>query len=363
MDSKNIIDIHNAIIQSFLDEEKMLPVLQKRITDLKNLYDDEKMSTRLKDDILKDVQECSDRYEKISTKRDMHFYILESTLLLEEYKKELSNTVEINFMGQRINTDTSKIDKIHYEFMNLIKKFRLVKSTVSKCDTECPTCHNTLDESIVDNSSTIACKHCGTEKDVLQLTFSYKDTDRINITSKYTYDRRVHFRECINQFQGKQNSTIRPEVYSKLIEQLELYGLVREGDLPQKIKYEQVTKDHISLFLKEIGYVNHYEDLNLIYHTITGNELDDISHLEDALMDDFDKLSNIYNEEYVKTNKISRKNFINTQYVLYQLLKRRKYPCSKKDFSFLKTIERKGFHDDICSHLFKLLSWNFKPAL
>ena len=121
---------------------------------------------------------------------------------------------------------------------------------------------------------------------------------------------------------------------------------------------KKVSKYHISIFLKEIGYAKHYEDLNLIYHVITDNKLHDISHLEDVLMEDFDKLSKLYDEEYIKTRKIPRKNFINTQYVLYQLLKRHKYPCNKSDFSFLKTAERKEFHDDICTHLFKKLGWN-----
>jgi hypothetical protein len=106
---------------------------------------------------------------------------------------------------------------------------------------------------------------------------------------------------------------IRKEVYDKLIRQLELHGLVREGDLPKSIKYEKVTKFHIGLFLKEINSAKHYEDINLIYHVITGKALNDITHLEDVLMDDFDRLSDLYNEQYIKTKKIHRKNFINTR--------------------------------------------------
>ena len=53
---------------------------------------------------------------------------------------------------------------------------------------------------------------------------SYKDVERVNMATikitKYTYDRKIHFRDCINQFQGKQNATIDKKVYDKLIEQL-----------------------------------------------------------------------------------------------------------------------------------------------
>ena len=79
-------------------------------------------------------------------------------------------------------------------------------------------------------------------------------------------------------------------------------------------------------------------------------------------MADFDTLSELYDREYIQTKKINRKNFINTQYVLYELLKRHKHACNIEDFNFLKTTERKAFHDNICSDLFKKLGWNFSPV-
>ena len=57
--------------------------------------------------------------------------------------------------------------------------------------------------------------------------------------------------------------------------------------------------------------------------------------------------------------KIDRKSFINVQYVLFQLLRRHKYPCKREDFNILKTLDRKAFHDDIMKELFEELNWNF----
>jgi hypothetical protein len=360
--NNNIIDIHNSILQSFEDDNKLLPEIKIRIENLKVIYDNTD-DIGIKDKISKEIITLEEKFSSISSNEDYFFYILQSTVLLDEYKDELNKPIEINFMGEKTVTNTEKADKIYQNFIDLIQN--VYPNSIPVIETEkiqdtdkCPTCKCVADELAIDIPNILVCK-CGTERDSMLLTFSYKDSERINVTTKYTYDRRIHFRECINQFQGKQNSTIKQEVYDKLIEQLSSHGLVREGSFPQTIKYEKVTKYHISVFLKEIGFANHYEDLNLIYHVITGNELDDISHLEKVLMDDFDKLSKIYDEEYIKTQKILRKNFINTQYVLYQLLKRHKYPCNASDFTFLKTIERKGFHDEICSHLFRLLGWNF----
>jgi hypothetical protein len=340
----------------------MLPVLKKRMDELKYILEDDKeMNPKMRKKISTEIEEINHRYNIISSKEELHFYTLNSAKLINDYKKEMNKPIQMNFMGGPVKVDNKTINEIYKKFIKIIRDIYTIKETCIDDTDVCPTC-GTSSNYVVNNINIKICMSCGTERDTLHIAFSYKDTDRINISTKYQYDRKIHFRECINQFQGKQNISVKPEVYEKLINHLEIHGLVREGDLPKKIKFEKVTKHHISIFLKEIGFPNHYEDLNLIYHNITGNELDDITHLETILMEDFDKLSKIYDEVYVKTRKITRKNFINTQYVLYQLLKRHKYPCSRNDFSFLKTIERKGFHDDICSDLFEKLGWSFKSV-
>ena len=89
--------------------------------------------------------------------------------------------------------------------------------------------------------------------------------------------------------------------------------------------------------------------LKYIYHKITDHEIPDITHLENNLMSDFDSLLEMYDSTF-KTN---RKNFINNQYVLYQLLRKYKYNCRKEDFQFLKTNDRKYRQASIISTLAK----------
>ena len=97
------------------------------------------------------------------------------------------------------------------------------------------------------------------------------------------------------------------------------------------------------MFLKELGCSKYYEDIVYIYHKITGHKIPDITHLENNLMADFDMLLETYDSVPLNkllllppwsTAKTERKNFINNQYVLYQLLRKYKYPCRKEDFSF-----------------------------
>lgn len=201
---------------------------------------------------------------------------------------------------------------------------------------------------------------CGSQQEVFFYTSSYKDIDRVNISAKYTYDRKVHFRDCINQYQGKQNSTIDQKVYDDLEDQFIKHHLLSGNkNTSKEIRFKKIDKDHIQLFLKELGYCKHYENVNLIHYNLTGIKPDDISYLEDKLLEDFDALTELYDRKY--KHKIERKNFINTQYVLYQLLARHKHKCRKEDFTILKTIDRKSFHDSITQDLFSCLGYNHVP--
>lgn len=360
-ESCDILETHKHILQMLDEEHQKLPLLQKHINDLEALLEEDTLSDRVRANAVAEMKRLRDHKHKIARRETYYFYILRVSDIIDEYQRELNTPVNVFFVGAAQPVDTTKIDKIRKRYMDLIRFMypTYYRHVYSASPTRCDVCEQPIDT--IETPTSHVCTTCGREEDSLRLAFSYKDADRINITQKYVYERRVHFRECINQLQGKQNCTIGPEVHEKLEREIERHGLSHPGDLPRSIKYERVTKHHISIFLKNIGFTKHYKNLNLIYHEITESPLDDITHLEGALMDDFDKLSKLYDNEYIKTNKLKRKNFINMQYVLFQLLRRHKYPCTIEDFNFLKTIERKFFHDDICYKLFAKLGWNFTP--
>lgn len=352
----NILTIHNEILAQFKSLEKEIPKLKETLECLQSLGYRNTL-------IEQQMNSLENTIKTIENKEDYYYYVLEVTSIIEEYKKELSKPIEVSFMGEQIKPNTSYKDELTERFMNIAQKFtnRYHSNINSEVSMECDYCNEPMMEKV--DGINIVCKSCGVQKDIPNITFSYKDVNRINITSRYTYDRRIHFKDSINQFQGKQNSTIADDVFEKLKRQFERHGLVdKKYSTSDKRRYSKVTKDHIYMFLKENDDSNHYEDANLIYHKITGKPLHDISYLEEKLMEDFDKLSELYDEIYIKNKKTTRKNFINTQYVLYQLLKRHNHPCDKNEFNFLKTTERKSYHDDIVSKLFSVLEFKFSPT-
>jgi hypothetical protein len=360
---QNILNIDEDIKNKFKEDRDKLEEYIDKLNSVNKTLTFDNLPKRIKDNLLESSEKLSLKIKDIKNRSSESFYISETAYYLEEYKQILKIPIKLNFMGKKIDTHSiDKKDEITEKYIDVANKYipllALSKSTNnSELKIECIHCNNKKNFDIIDNYVYV-CIDCGNQIEVFLYTMSYKDTDRVNISAKYTYDRKVHFRDCINQYQGKQNSTIEPKVYEDLTREFDNHHLLLNRS-DKKERYSKITKDNVLMFLKELQYTKHYENVNLIHYNFTGIHPPDLSHIEDKLLDDFDILTDLYDKRYKCDKKIDRKNFINTQYVLYQFLNRHKFPCKKEDFNILKTIDRKSFHDDICIGLFAELGWNF----
>lgn len=289
----------------------------------------------------------------------LDFYISETLDIIEQYKNFLKIPKKISFIGTPVKTDNDNTSKkLISSYMAIAKKYidtSVYDQHQSKKDILCMNCNEPLELEITDENS-IVCNHCSSEQQVSNQITSFADTERINISNKFAYDRKTHFRECINQYHGKQNVCIPQQVYDDLEKQFIFHGLLDMNATTKTERYKNVTKKNIMMFLKEMGYSKHYENINLIYTTITGVKLDDISYIYENILADFDILSELYDKKFANQN---RKNFINTQYVLFQILRKNNHNCKRDDFTNLKTIDRKFFHENILKSLFEDLGWNY----
>ena len=212
---------------------------------------------------------------------------------------------------------------------------------------ECKECKGT--NFISDRNKTI-CTNCGLESIIYEnMEMGYKDIDHININKTYTYEKLCHFKDTVIRFQSKQNKYIPDKVFEDLNEMLKNHGLYEQ----RKIK---ITIQHIRDFLHELGYNKYYEDIQLIWSEITGNEKRDISNIEEALFKDFNSLVLVFYNLYN-----NRKNFLNSQYVLKQLLRRYNYELKDSELIMLKTTARIKEHDEMYEKCCENLNWNFKP--
>jgi len=354
----DIIYIDNKIKEKFNEKYDNLGNLRKVLSDLEKTFNKNIVNDKYVSILKNNIESIKKKISNIEENTDYNYYILESIPYIEEYKKIINTPIKMNFIGKIEYNNKDKTDIVK-KYLDIVYKYTDFYINVdNKKTNNCLKCNENNSFDITDNNTCI-CINCGMTTDILCFKSSYKDTDRVNISNKYSYDRKIHFRDCMNQYQGKQNCTIEKEVYEKLEKEFDRHHLLL-GNINNErdYRFSKISKKHVFMFLKELNFNKHYENINLIHYNLTGVKPDDITHLEEILLNDFDELTLLYDKKY--RNKITRINFINTHHVLYQLLKRHNHICKKEDFSILKTIERQTFHDNIMEELFVQLNWKYE---
>ena len=274
--------------------------------------------------------------EKKDNDNGIQDIILQFNTILEELKEKnivfYSDRLSYYLKKYRMNT----VYTIYNPFEdNKIKVKRKKKNYYCKCF-----------EKGEDSSGNSICKNCGKIYNELEETINYSDYSRVNITQRFHYEKRCHFRDTINQYQGKQNKYIPQKVFDDVNYMIEMHGL----------DINNVTIKHIGMFLSETKNSKYYEDKQLIYSIITKKEKPDISKYEKKLFEDFEKLV----EVFLKI-KGERKNFLHAHYVLTQLLLRQGVKLPENSLNSLRTPARLREHDDIYQRCCDILGWNFNP--
>lgn len=163
---------------------------------------------------------------------------------------------------------------------------------------------------------------------------------------KTNYSRFNHFIESMKKYQGKNKINLNKNKIKELTDLIFLF-------FPDK---NEITRsDIISIFKTYSINIKGFE--NALYYHITKKYIDDLSEIETKILEVFKKFSKEYDE--LKKNEKNRKKFLYSQYVLYHLLKKNNHIFELKNFTMIKTEERKNKHDKICKKIFNNLNWKF----
>lgn len=306
------------------------------------------------------IKRLIQKIENISTGSLLKKYEELTCELLEEYREILTIPVKIAFLSKSKpkNNNSSKKKKLLEEYLSIAGNFIDI-STKPDLDMENKTvwiCSNCSSPDYEDNDFEKICTDCGLKLSKISEQTTFRDTERLNLHTKYRYEKKLHFKECIQQYQGKQNKRIEPEIYELADNWLRMHGLIADAENKSE-KYKNVTKAHIKLFMTESEnpqITKHYEDLNLIYFNMTGIPCPDISHLEDILYAQFDKLV----DAFLYLEGIERVNFLNGQFTLRKLLLINNEPFNQEDFPGLKTVGRRDEHETLWAEMIKIAGIN-----
>ena len=304
----------------------------------------------------KRADELRKKIKDLESTIELMLYIFRTQDMLEEYRKLMRIEKGSSFLRlepTKYNENESRMNIIEGNYLRIAREYAEIENIEQKAQKMiCPDCQGIYFTQSSEEDSIFICQQCFIEIEILDDTPSYKDTDRVNMASKYTYTKKGHFCNAIKRFQGVQN--IEPKkieiAVSVLKEEMMKHNLVSEQGL-----FNSVTKDHLYMFLSECGLSERYDDLNLLYYIITDVPCPDISEYEDYLYEDFDLLE----EAYQKVKEPDRPNSLNVNYKLYKLLQRRGYPCKKEDFYILKTKAKEDEHNEKMKECWDVLEWTW----
>ena len=310
-------------------------------------------------DILRQIEHIEQLEEQ---SRQQDFYEFNSKEIIDRYKQCITHVVYTDFMTPTKVKDISPEQRaLRDELIHLVESVfgpEAVEKVVIRKQQSCNS--SVTREDIGGDGVIVECTEPemdDNEEDWNSMV--YNDINRINFNIKFKYDKRLHFKETINQYQGLQHKHIPQEVYNDLLEMIEKHGLCDHTKTDAKEKFAKLRKEHITMFLSESDHAIYYEDKQLIYSKITSHPCPNIQRFEKGLFSDFEQLVEVFLQ--LPDDKVDRKNFLNTHYVLRQLLRKRGVIVPEHDLNIIKTPARIRAHDDIYQMCCERLGWNFEP--
>lgn len=326
-DNVDINNIHRKIMKSFDEYKNNIENYEK----YRDILKDDSKNTEEIDEFINDIKNCISE----------NFYISDSYDILAEYNEILNTPIKKSFVKKSTDTNIEKKNSLISAYLKIIEKYHISPVFFDSKKLSCNNCGHT--EFSVIHECIHLCKKCYSQQYIVNNNMNYDDSSRINTSSKYMYECKKHFKDCIYHYQGIENCNIPEHIYEKLDSLMKLY----------KMDTKNLSKNMLKLLLVEAGYQKYMKNLNLIFNTITQTNLNDISHLESKLLEDFDKFIKVHEDEFNRDKKKS----ICTHYILYQLLKKHNHPVDQFDFNILKTDDIKAYHDEKTRIIFDKLGW------
>jgi hypothetical protein len=345
----NIFTIDNFIKSYLLKEVEYLESFKKELSRIIWIADNGEQSDR---PIAKNkLIPLRDKILDIESTFKYGLYVLRTADIIEAYRKlNPRQSFMQTKMSENDLENERKKQNIMFRYLSIAREYIDIDYHQKTQLLMCPEC-NCVD--IVEyEDSMYVCKNpeCSVRFNILDDTACYRDTERVNMCAKYKYSRKAHFIEAMLKFQGKQNTTIEPQVFEILKSEIRKHNLTTHAG--QK---NGVTKDSLYMFLIENGLKKYYEDINLLYFMIAGVTPPDISHLESQLLILFNQVDEV--EPLVKNPE--RKNSLNVNFKLYKLLQILDYECRKDDFYILKTPNKEEEHDEKWEEMIHILAQKY----
>jgi uncharacterized Zn finger protein (UPF0148 family) len=225
-------------------------------------------------------------------------------------------------------------------------------------DMVCPACSAPL--VLNTTESVVICKACGTATPFMEgstRNLNYHEQMEYNSKRQYTYKRLSHFTETLMKTQGKENTSIPPEIMDAMHQEIKKH----------RMDVRELKPYHIRQFLKRRGVPKLYEHTNTILGLLQGKSQKIPEHIETQLKQRFLALQKPF--QIVCENDSSRRNMLRYNYIIYKLLQM--IPGGEEYlhlFPLLKSRTKLKEHDDMWRRILAEMDdrrgeWVFHPTI
>jgi hypothetical protein len=309
-------------------------IIEKHDSKIKEYQEKIKKNKKTNNENLKDEMELNKYLFNLMD------FLNEEEIEDQKIKKDKDEGIH-KFISLNSEINNGTIYEKYMEKCHGVKKYR-------SCDNSfiCSICGSSMINSVSEGLT--ICYTCGTtDKLNLSTTPEWNSFENYDFIKPFSYKRSNHFKEWINQIQGREGTNIPNDTI-----QLLLLELKKERIYNKKL----ITYEKIKGYLKKLKLNKYYEHIPNIIHKITGNRRLIIStELEKTLINMFDEIQQPFEKHCPK----NRRNFLSYSYTLYkffQILDMNEYLIY---FPLLKSREKMFEQEEIWKNICKEVGWKF----
>ena len=339
----DILYIDKRIQLNFIERRIELDTLYKKLDNLGWLINNG-INKVEKTTAIKLYRNLFDYINDVLYNISLNLYLLKTCVIIEKYKKTLLNNNSFFDNTSKGNKTKENSLQLKLQFLMIVAEYINLKNFKLPTNFKCIGCGKIATG--YNKDSYIVCE-CGILYEILDDSPNFKDTNRVNMASRYKYSHIGHFKEAMNRFEGKQSTGIDDEIIENIKEQIKL----------KKLTIDTVTKEEVYEILITLKYSDYYADINLIYFKITNKSPPDITSIRMELLELLEFITEAYEGVFGEID-----NSLNINWILYKLLQIVDFKCNREDFFCLKTSTKEGEYMDKWAQLITYLKEKYPEA-
>jgi hypothetical protein len=332
------------------------------IKDLKErikMLDDFFSINKLKNSLIDQSNDLEQEIQKLEENEEELTYLLDTAdILFKYYDSSIKETKKTNVPTDlqdffvRIKETKKSNDDDKYNLFNKYMKITAGSELKKKSQIQIRTCDKCkIEKTLHLQDGFLTCTGCGDSESIQMDSDKPNFKDQTVESKPNGYKRMNHFSELLNQCQGKESTDIQPEIFERIINELNVMKITDLSKLDNKI---------MRTILKNLNLNSYYEHIPYIINKLNGIPPPTMSReLEEKVRSMFKEVQ----EAWISGKKSSRKNFLNNNFVFHKIFELLEEDTFLQYFPYLKSRDKLQEHDDEWKKICEYNRWEFIASL